>query len=193
MNKPTTPARLPVPVMIALANARRSRRAPRARDGRVEDPFAALGRAREFLAPLRPAATVTPSDLHFLAQLADEVSDLATALVQGAKLPQPRVLNALAAQAGGHRQLRVVEQSLEVTTHCQQASVAAELARRAIDELGGLDPARLRECARDSCKLVFYDLTRSNTQRWHAEDPCGWYQRQVRHRSVGPRPTGSHP
>jgi CGNR zinc finger len=62
-------------------------------------------------------------------------------------------------------------------------SVAAGLARRLAAELAALDPLRLRRCARPECDLVFYDTTRSRPQRWHAEDPCGWRERQRRRRS----------
>jgi predicted RNA-binding Zn ribbon-like protein len=46
------------------------------------------------------------------------------------------------------------------------------------------EPSRLRRCARPECRLVFYDdATRSATQRWHAERPCGLRERQRRHRA----------
>jgi predicted RNA-binding Zn ribbon-like protein len=61
-------------------------------------------------------------------------------------------------------------------------SLAAALARRLIEELNVLDPDRLRRCARPECDLLFYDTTRSRTRRWHAEDPCGWRERQRVHR-----------
>ena len=38
--------------------------------------------------------------------------------------------------------------------------------------------------ARPECELVFYDMTKSNTQRWHAESPCGRRERQRRFREV---------
>jgi predicted RNA-binding Zn ribbon-like protein len=57
------------------------------------------------------------------------------------------------------------------------------LARRLIEELAALEPNRLRRCARTACDLLFYDTTRSRTRRWHAEDPCGWRQRQQHRRT----------
>ncbi len=65
-------------------------------------------------------------------------------------------------------------------------SGASELANRLIEELATLDSTRLRECERPECTLVFYDTTRPGTQRWHAEDPCGWYERQRRRRRQEP-------
>jgi predicted RNA-binding Zn ribbon-like protein len=64
-------------------------------------------------------------------------------------------------------------------------SLAAGLARRLAEELSILEPGRLRRCARAECGLLFYDTTRSRTRRWHAEDPCGWRERQRQHRARG--------
>ena len=33
--------------------------------------------------------------------------------------------------------------------------------------------SRLRACANDTCRSVFYDTTRSRTQRWHSYEICG--------------------
>jgi predicted RNA-binding Zn ribbon-like protein len=59
-----------------------------------------------------------------------------------------------------------------------------ELACRIVAELGRLEPARLRHCAREACDLLFYDTTRSRTQRWHSESPCGLRERQDRWRKA---------
>jgi predicted RNA-binding Zn ribbon-like protein len=67
----------------------------------------------------------------------------------------------------------------------EDRSVAAALARRLISELAALQPGRLRQCARPECTLLFYDVTRSRTRRWHAQDPCGWRDRQLAHRAAG--------
>jgi hypothetical protein len=47
-------------------------------------------------------------------------------------------------------------------------------------DVGQIDPARLKRCERPACDLVFYDATRSGTQRWHADSPCGNRERQRR-------------
>jgi predicted RNA-binding Zn ribbon-like protein len=49
----------------------------------------------------------------------------------------------------------------------------------------GIDLSRLRQCQRKECDLLFFDTTRSRSQRWHAESPCGWLERQ--HRREGRR------
>lgn len=179
-------SRRPVPVLVALANAERPRRARHARRGEPRNPFATLEDARALVAPLGVAAPENRQQLGQLAELAAEVSALAGALAHDAPAPAPAVLNALAAQATGHRRLEIHDGRPVARTEWRSPTPACELARRIIEELAELDPGRLRECARPECHLVFYDTTRSNTQRWHAEDPCGWHQRQAR-RQAQPR------
>jgi predicted RNA-binding Zn ribbon-like protein len=60
----------------------------------------------------------------------------------------------------------------------------AALARRVALELAEIDVTRLRRCEREACNLVFYDTSRSGTQRWHAELPCGARERQRRYREA---------
>lgn len=36
-----------------------------------------------------------------------------------------------------------------------------------------VDQQRIRVCANDGCRAVFYDTTRSRTQRWHSYELCG--------------------
>ncbi len=65
----------------------------------------------------------------------------------------------------------------------EDATLTSRLARQVVTELSEIDPARLRRCQRAPCRLVFYDTTRSNTKRWHAESPCGQRARQQRFRA----------
>ncbi len=65
----------------------------------------------------------------------------------------------------------------------KDATLTSRLARQVVTELSEIDPARLRRCQRAPCRLVFYDTTRSNTKRWHAESPCGQRARQQRFRA----------
>jgi len=71
------------------------------------------------------------------------------------------------------------------------ASAAAGLARRLIEELAVTNPGRMRRCARAACGLLFYDTTRSRTRRWHAENPCGW--RDLRQLDLAYRAPGQPP
>jgi predicted RNA-binding Zn ribbon-like protein len=41
----------------------------------------------------------------------------------------------------------------------------AGLARRVIEELARTDPSRFRQCQRKECDLLFFDTTRSRSQR----------------------------
>ena len=174
-----TAARQPVPVILALANAARPRRDASA----PGDPWTAPEQAAAFLQGLGGRAPVDDADRRACAQLAVAVSELASAVARHKSPPEPTLINALARQARGYRLLQRVPGGFGVDLLWDAPTAASDLARRIIEEWEHLDPARLRECARPACMLVFYDTTRSNTQRWHAEDPCGWLERQARHRA----------
>lgn len=181
MSRRQRPVRHEAPLLLALANAGRPRRDPK--PGNIPRPFATRNIAAEFLRSLGVTAPVGDQDLPDLERLAQEVSDVATALVHHQAPPVPAVTNQLAAQCCGHRTLMFADGQPRTDIVWHAPGAASELARRVIDELAHVDPARLRECARPACSLLFYDTTRSNTQRWHAEDPCGWLERQARHRA----------
>jgi predicted RNA-binding Zn ribbon-like protein len=93
-------------------------------------------------------------------------------------------LNALAAGSTAHVELVVTHAAPRRRLVWTDGSLTAALARRLVDELDELEPDRLRRCARPECDLLFYDTTRSRTRRWHAEDPCGWRERQRAHRKL---------
>lgn len=75
-------------------------------------------------------------------------------------------------------------QALRARLDWNEPTPAATLARTVALELGEIDLARLKRCERPACNLVFYDTTRSSTQRWHAESPCGNRERQRRYRAA---------
>jgi CGNR zinc finger protein len=99
-------------------------------------------------------------------------------------MPDPAPLNALASDS--QARLRLVDScgALRQELLWEDGSSAARLARRLIAELADLDSTRLRKCARPQCTLLFYDTTRSRTRRWHAEDPCGWRERDHSRRAT---------
>lgn len=167
-------------VLLLLANLGRPRRPS--------------GAAAPYAAPMLPDATVAS------AQLADvvdrpvaeaELPELrrlhrasvhaAEAILAGEDL-DPAELNALAAGSSARIELHATDGTLRQLLIWTDPSLTTALARHVIEELDGLDPSRLRRCARPECDLVFYDTTRSRTRRWHAEDPCGWRERQRLHR-----------
>ena len=76
------------------------------------------------------------------------------------------------------------DQTVRVGLEWGEPTATATLARRVALELGEIDVTRIKRCRRPACDLVFYDTTRSRTQRWHAESPCGNRERQRRHRAA---------
>lgn len=174
----------PAVVLVALANARRPRRDRYSHRGRSEEPLDSVEGARELIESLGLSTQIGEDDLPSLSALADEASAIASALSAGRPAPEPTTINHLAMQAVGHPRLDPGgDGAMRATIAWSYPSAPAELAHRVIEELGHLDPVRLRECGRAECSLIFYDTTRPGTQRWHAEDPCGWLERQRRHRN----------
>jgi predicted RNA-binding Zn ribbon-like protein len=164
-------------LFLHLANLHRPRR-----NGRVADD----ADLRALAGFAEPVAAVTDgdaaADLYKLSQVA---SDLADAITAG-RVPLPLGdLNAPARAALSFPQLVADPTRVAVTLEQSQLAIdpTAVLAARVAAELGAADLTRIRECARSECRLVFYDSTRSRTQRWHAEAPCGRLERQRRHRA----------
>jgi predicted RNA-binding Zn ribbon-like protein len=170
------------PVLVAMANAGRPRRPAGARRAVAEDPFERAESATRMLKPFL-GRSVDAGELDGLRRLAREAGTLASGVVDGAT-PSPRGLNRFAAGCTGRIQLRSTPAGgLEAVLLWEAAPADAVLARRIVEELGGIEQGRLRRCARPECGLFFYDSTRSGTQRWHSEDPCGWRERQRRRRA----------
>jgi len=170
-------------VLAALANLRRRRRwdtSPRA-------PFAHAGQARRALAEDGVAiAVLTQTDIPALARLADAVSELADCLALR-RPPASRavdIINELASGCTGTAQLITDGGAVQSAMGWHDPDPVAGLARRVIEELDGIDLSRLRQCQRNECDLLFFDMTRSRSQRWHAENPCGWLERQRRRRAT---------
>jgi predicted RNA-binding Zn ribbon-like protein len=126
----------------------------------------------------QPVAAADLADLRRLQRVAVHAAD---AMLTG-ETPDCAELNALAAGSTACIELVVNDGIPRRQLIWTDTSLAAALARRLIEELNALEPDRLRRCARPECDLLFYDTTRSRTRRWHAEDPCGWRERQRFHR-----------
>ncbi len=123
------------------------------------------------------------ADLDKLSQVASELAD---AIVAG-RVPLPvGNLNTLARAAPSFQHLitKPTRSAVKLERSELPAEPTAVLAARVAAELGLADLTRIKECARSECSLVFYDDTRSRTQRWHAEAPCGRLERQRRHRTL---------
>lgn len=187
-----TPQREPVPALITLANATRPRRPPGVREATAPDPFASHADAVALVGPLGLSRALGGDELDDLRALAQEVRAIADALIAGRRPPSVRTLNRLAARTGAIETLRVEPNGrLAVVVERHAETAVGELAHRLVEELGRLDPARLRHCAREACDLLFYDTTRSRTQRWHSESPCGNRERQDRFAARSAGPTGA--
>jgi predicted RNA-binding Zn ribbon-like protein len=169
-------------LIVALANARAVRRPTGARTSECHDALADAASAAELLGPFL-ARPIARRELPALRELQRAVTAIVDALIDGSPAPLT-ALNRLAAE---HPAARALDQrtdgTLRVTLRFELESAAATVTHQAISELEDLDPGRLRRCSRLECRLVFYDLTRSATRRWHSERPCGLRERQRRHRA----------
>jgi predicted RNA-binding Zn ribbon-like protein len=143
----------------------------------LPDPAA----ASEQLAPLI-SEPVTEADLPALRRLHRLAVEGAESLLSG-EPPDCAEITALADDSTAHVELTATDGGLRRELVWSDDSVSSGLARRLIEELAALEPDRLRRCARPACDLLFYDTTRSRTRRWHAEDPCGWRERQHHRRT----------
>jgi hypothetical protein len=172
------------PVLVELANAGRARRPPGARQAVREDPVDRAGSATEMLDGFvgRP---ITADELDALIALSAEVAKIAESIIDG-RSPVLRTLNRLAAGSPGRAQVQITPDGAYATVvEWDAAPAGSTLARLVVQELGTIDPRRLRRCERPECDLIFYDSSRSGTQRWHSEVPCGWRARQQRRRASG--------
>ena len=170
-------------LVVALANALAARRPSGARTAVSRDALADVASAGELLGPYLDGP-VEPHELAAVRAVQRAVAAIVDALIDAAEEPPLAALNALVAREPAvHALERAPDGTLRVTLTPERASAAASLLARAIRELGDLEPSRLRRCARPECWLVFYDVSRSATQRWHAERPCGLRERQRRHRA----------
>jgi predicted RNA-binding Zn ribbon-like protein len=163
--------------LLLLANLGRPRRPSGVTTAVAEPVLPDATAASAQLAELLDRRPVVAAELAGLRRLQRASVEAAEAILAGAP-PDGGELNALAAGSRARAQLSVTAGQVRRELIWTDASPAAALARRVVDEIGELDPDRLRRCARPECDLLFYDATRSRTGRWHAEDPCGWRERQ---------------
>jgi hypothetical protein len=170
-------------VLVVLANLQRRRRW----DSTPRTPLGDAGQAHRALAEDGVAiADLAQGHLPALTRLADAVSELADGLALR-RPPASRavgVVNELASGSTGTMQLVISGHEVQSGQSWHDSDPVAGLARRVIEEFGNIDLSRLRQCQREECDLVFFDMTRSRTQRWHAENPCGWLERQHRRRAT---------
>ena len=169
-------------LVVALANARATRRPTHARRAAASDALADAASADALLAPFLDDP-MGARELPAVREIQRVVVAIVDALIDRAP-PPLEALNALAAREPAIQALEQhAGERLRAIVRPKRTTSAATLLVAVIRELGELEPSRLRRCARPECKLVFYDVSRSATQRWHAERPCGLRERQRRHRT----------
>jgi predicted RNA-binding Zn ribbon-like protein len=167
-------------LVVELANAQAARRPTHAPVAVPHDALADA--ASELLGPFLDDP-VDARERAAVRAVQRAVVAVVDALIDGSQ-PPLEALNALAAEEPVIYALeRQPDGMLRTTLRPKRASAAATLLVAVVRELSELEPSRLRRCARPECTLVFYDTTRSSTQRWHAERPCGLRERQRRHRA----------
>ena len=169
-------------LVVELANAQAARRPTHAPLAVPHDALADAASASELLGPFLDDA-VDAAERAAVCAVQRAVVAVVDALIDGSQAPL-EALNALAAEEPVIYALeRQPDRRLRTTLRPKRASAAATLLVAVVRELSELEPSRLRRCARPECALVFYDTTRSATQRWHADRPCGLRERQRRHRA----------
>ncbi|MGH8833991.1 MAG: CGNR zinc finger domain-containing protein, partial [Actinomycetes bacterium] len=156
------------PVLLLLANLGRPRRPAGATVARSEPilPDAIAASAQLAAVVDQPVAAADLADLRRLQRAAAQAAE---AILAGEALDCTE-MNTLAADSTARVELVVADGLLRREVVWTDASPAAALARRLVEEFGVLQPDRLRRCARQECTLLFYDTTKSRTRRWHAED-----------------------
>lgn len=163
-------------LLANLTSARRPDRGPRT----YPDPLVSPAAAARAL----PVRHVERSQLDELRALQETVVRLVDGLLGGRTVARPAArLTELAQPSVATVGLDAGERTLRARLEWSEPAPGATLARRIVLELGEIELPRLKRCERSACELVFYDATRSRTQRWHAESPCGARERQERHRS----------
>jgi predicted RNA-binding Zn ribbon-like protein len=167
--------------LLTLANLSLPRK-PDRRPRLYPDPLASPATAARALG----LQDLDASQLDELCELHEAVVQLVDGLLSGRPITRPAArLSRLAQPSTATVALDVDEdQALRARLKWSEAVPAAMLARRTALELVEIDVTRLKRCERPACNLVFYDTTRSRTQRWHAESPCGNRERQRRYRAA---------
>jgi predicted RNA-binding Zn ribbon-like protein len=127
--------------------------------------------------PLAAVVTVpvTTCDLTAAKVLRQAIWDVAHAQAASRGLPAEAVvtINQAAATAPLTPQLAADGTTTWWAPPVRATHALSALAREMIELLSGPFAQRIRECASDTCPLVFVDLSRPGTRRWCAMERCG--------------------
>ncbi|MCG7381861.1 CGNR zinc finger domain-containing protein [Paenibacillus sp. ACRRY] len=123
----------------------------------------------------------TPASIeeeNLMRMIRNELLTLATELSHGALLTEENQnwLNSMMDKGRGYQKLRYVDQKLKVewvSVGSQWAHVLAEVAADFATTLAEGEGARIRVCDNTDCRWIFYDDTRSRTQKYCDDKMCG--------------------
>jgi len=132
-------------------------------------------------------AEVSDDDLAAVKRLREALWEITTRRIRGAKVPATylRTLNAAAA-APPLVPVVAADGTRRWAAPATGPAICSTLARDAIDLLTGPGADRIRQCAGDTCALVFVDTSRPGRRRWCSMTRCGnlHKQREFRARAV---------
>lgn len=115
---------------------------------------------------------VTQADVAVVRTLRETIYSLVLARIHRKALPDEarRALNRIAAEAAAVPQLG---KDGRIRISGNTLGLFASIARDAIPLLGSEMSRRLRQCAGESCALLFLDTSRSGERRWCSMSGCG--------------------
>ncbi len=121
------------------------------------------------------APAVTTDDLEAARRLREAVYRLVQAAREDLPLPAPDVdlVNGWAARPALAPQLKPQGRERIWRAEAPLEAVLATIARDAVDLLAGDLLGRIRECAEESCTVLFIDSSRPGKRRWCSMSRCG--------------------
>lgn len=128
----------------------------------------------------------TDDDLARARRLRSAIWDTAQRAIAG-RPPAPADRDTINEVAAGRAPApQLTASGVELARPVDAASLLVVLARDAIDLFGGPEADRIRECASDTCKLLFVDRSRPGARRWCSMQRCGNIAKVRAHRAKGP-------
>lgn len=158
------------------------------RDGgfeRLTDP-AAMGRWFTEAGLTEHDSRCSPADLRHARQLREAIYRLMLARMGRGSAHDDDVdtVNTWAAKPPPAVQLRKSRDGLQAQPSGTTAqALLAQIARDAVEAIGGADGQRLRECDNPECSLLFVDTSRARARRWCSMSTCGSRDKMARYRS----------
>lgn len=150
--------------------------------GLVHEASVAMERERLADDPARAARVL--ADVRAIRDALREISDA----VMDARVPTERAVRTVnaALRARPVDELKVVDGIVRLSHGHAEDPLAEALARLSepiVEEIAEGRPDRLRVCANDTCRWVFFDSSRSGRRRWCDMTTCGNRAKAARHRA----------